>query len=124
MKRLLINSKLSTTTIFFNQTFDMKKLLDFLFSGLLVSIYGLVIFIWPITALITHIWTVVVAFEHGGMVSGVISFFVPFLSEIYWLFKMFGVNNFYAYIALAHLILALPYSMFSKEHRFKRKYGS
>ncbi len=91
----------------------MKKFFNNLGNGVLITIFGLIVIIFPITALITHIWTVVIAFKEGGFISGAISFFFPVISEIYWMFKMFGVNNLYAYIALAHLILALPYSLFS-----------
>ncbi|MDY0076158.1 MAG: hypothetical protein RBR87_02695 [Bacteroidales bacterium] len=79
-------------------------------KSLFVSLYG----IFVITAIITHIWTVVIAFTIGGFLAGVISLFLPFLAELYWMFKMFGVNDAYAYIALVHLILAIPYSMFGR----------
>jgi hypothetical protein len=80
-------------------------------KAFLISISG----IFMITALITHIWTVIIAFSEGGFFSGIISLFLPFLSELYWMFKMFGENDTYAYIALIHLILAIPISMVSKK---------
>ncbi|QTV04856.1 Yip1 family protein [Faecalibacter bovis] len=70
--------------------------------------------IFMITALITHIWTVIIAFTQAGIIGGVLTFILPFLSEIYWMIKMFGVNDTYAYIALAHIILAIPLSLLSK----------
>jgi hypothetical protein len=72
--------------------------------------------IFTVTALITHIWTVIIAFSVGGFFAGIISLFLPFLSELYWMFKMFGKNDLYAIIALIHLILAIPVAMFSKEN--------
>jgi hypothetical protein len=74
------------------------------------SLYG----IFAITAIITHIWTVVIAFTEGGVLAGIISLLLPFLAEIYWMFVMFGVNDVYAYIALIHLILAIPFAMFGR----------
>lgn len=75
-----------------------------------LSIYG----IFSVTAIITHIWTVIIAFGEGFF-SGIITLFLPFLAELYWMFKMFGENDTYAYIALVHLILAIPISMVVKD---------
>jgi hypothetical protein len=76
--------------------------------AILVLLYG----VFAVSAIITHIWTTIIAFSEGGFLAGIITFFLPFLAEIYWMFKMFGENDTYAYIALAHLILAIPFSMF------------
>ncbi|WP_425422894.1 hypothetical protein [Phaeodactylibacter xiamenensis] len=81
--------------------------------AIFVSLYG----VFAITAIITHIWTVIIAFTEGGFLGGIISLFLPFLAELYWMFKMFGENDTYAYIALAHLILAIPFGMFGRGER-------
>ena len=70
-----------------------------------------------ITASITHIWTVIIAYSEGGLLSAILSFLFPVLSEIYWIIVMFGENNTYAIIALIHLIIAIPVSMFSSNSR-------
>ncbi|MCX7985820.1 MAG: hypothetical protein N2662_02640 [Bacteroidales bacterium] len=80
----------------------MKKILK--------SLFGLFV----LTAIITHIWTVIIAFSEAGFLGGVITLILPFLGEIYWMIKMFGENDTYAYIALIHLILAIPFSMFRR----------
>jgi hypothetical protein len=77
--------------------------------AILISISG----VFMITAIITHIWTFIIALSVAGFWGGVITLFLPFLSEIYWMIKMFGVNDLYAWIALVHLILAIPISMVS-----------
>ena len=82
-------------------------------KSIFVSLYA----VFCITAIITHIWTVIIAFSEGGFFSGILSLFLPFLAELYWTFKMFGENDTYAYIALAHLILAIPFSIFGREDR-------
>lgn len=79
-------------------------------KAIFVSLYG----VFAVTAIITHIWTVIIAFTVGGIFSGIISLILPFLAELYWMFKMFGENDVYAYIALAHLILAIPFGMFGR----------
>lgn len=78
---------------------------------MLKSVYG----IFVITAIITHIWTVIIAFTTSGIIAGLLSLFLPVLSEIYWLFQMFGKNDTYAYIALVHLILSAIFVIFGKE---------
>jgi hypothetical protein len=74
----------------------------------LISIAVAISGIFMITAIITHIWTVIIAFNESGFLGGIITLIFPVLSEIYWMIKMFGENDLYAYIALIHLILALP----------------
>ena len=80
-------------------------------KAIFVSLYSL----FAITAIITHIWTVIIAFTEAGFFGGVLTLFLPFLGELYWMFKMFGENNTYAYIALSHLILAIPFSLFGRD---------
>ncbi len=63
--------------------------------------------VFATTAIITHIWTVIIAFTHGGFLAGIVSLFLPFLAELFWMFKMFGINNGYAIVALIHLILSV-----------------
>ena len=79
-------------------------------KAIFVSLFS----IFSITAIITHIWTVIIAFTEGGIFAGIISLFLPFLAELYWMFKMFGENDAYAYIALIHLLLAIPFSLFGR----------
>lgn len=79
-------------------------------KAILVSISG----VFAITAIITHIWTVIIGFSVAGFWGGMFTLFLPFLSELYWMIKMFGVNDLYAWIALTHLILAIPVSMVNK----------
>ncbi len=80
-------------------------------KAIFVSLFGVFVF----TAIVTHVWTVIIAFTEGGLFAGILSLFLPFLAELYWMFKMFGENDTYAYIALVHLILAIPFSMFGRE---------
>ena len=77
-------------------------------KAIFISLFG----VFAITALITHIWTVIIAFSEAGFFGAVITLFLPFLAEIYWMVKMFGVNDVYSYLALIHLILAIPFSIF------------
>lgn len=70
--------------------------------------------IFIITATITHIWTVIIAFSEGGIFAGILSFIFPIISEIYWTFKMFGKNDAYTYSVLVHFILAISISIFGR----------
>jgi len=78
------------------------------------ALIGLIFGLFGITAIITHIWTTYIAFTVGGFIAGIVTLFLPAISEIYWMFRMFGENDTYAYIALIHLILAIPYSLLSE----------
>lgn len=74
------------------------------------SLYGLYI----VTAVITHIWTVIIGFTEGGLLGGILTLVLPVLAELYWMFAMFGENNAYAFFALANLIFAIPITLFAK----------
>ena len=67
------------------------------------SFFAAIISIFYITAIITHIWTVIIGFQEAGFFGGILTLILPFLSEIYWTIKMFGENQLYATIALIHL---------------------
>lgn len=58
----------------------------------------------PITAILFHLWTVVIAFSEGGILSGIITLILPVLAEIYWMVKMWGVNDTYITLGIIHLI--------------------
>lgn len=62
--------------------------------------------IFAITSIITHIWTVIIAFSEGGIISGLFTFIAPGISEIYWMIKMIGENNVFSIIAFVQLILS------------------
>ena len=78
------------------------------------ALFALIASIYPITAMITHLWTVIIAFTEAGFFGGIITLFLPFLSQLYWIFQMAGENDLYVVIAVAHLILAIPVTMMSK----------
>ncbi len=65
--------------------------------------------IYSASAFITHIWTVIIAFTKGGLIAGIISLFVPFLAELYWVYQMMGIKDVYVTIAIIHLVLAIPF---------------
>jgi len=79
--------------------------------ALFVSLFG----VFALTASITHIWTVIIAFSEGGFLGGIATFILPFLSEIYWMIEMWDKNDLYSTIALWHLILAIPFGVFGRD---------
>ena len=67
--------------------------------------------IFYITASIIHIWTVIIAFQQSGFIAAIISLILPFLSEVYWMFKMWGENDLYAWLALIHIIFSILFGI-------------
>jgi hypothetical protein len=92
-----------------------------IYGNFLISIFRIVYVVFMITALVTHIWTVIIAFNESGFIGGILTLFLPFLSEIYWMIKMFGENDLYAYIALVHLILVVPISLLGGGRNYMEK---
>lgn len=64
-----------------------------------------------------HIWTVYIAFTEGGFFAGVLSLFLPVLSEIYWIFKMFGDNNLYSISIIIISVIVLFFTPLLNESR-------
>ncbi|RYE13682.1 MAG: hypothetical protein EOP34_08310 [Rickettsiales bacterium] len=60
--------------------------------------------ILPISSLLFHIWTVFIAFSKGGFFSGMFTIIFPFVSEIYWTFRVWGHNDLYRTIAIIHYV--------------------
>jgi TM2 domain-containing membrane protein YozV len=46
------------------------------------------VLVWIVSGLI-HLWTVYIAYSIGGLFWGVVSFFFPVISQIYWGFEAF-----------------------------------
>ena len=80
----------------------------------MIALIRSIVGIWSITALITHLWTTVIAFSESGFFAGILTLVVPFLSELYWIVQMWGENEVYVTVALIHLILGLLISFFSE----------
>jgi hypothetical protein len=70
-----------------------------------------------ILGLITHFWTFIIAIQEAGFWGGIISLFLPVLSELYWMVKMFGENDLFAYAVLVQLIFGLILSVFFSPRR-------
>jgi hypothetical protein len=79
--------------------------------ALFVSLFG----VFALTATVTHIWTVIIAFSEGGFLGGLVTFILPFLSELYWMIEMWDKNDLYSTVALLHLVLAIPFVIFGRE---------
>lgn len=79
-----------------------SNLSDNLFLMFITQYWG----IFAITSVITHIWTVIIAFSEGGIISGLFTFVAPGISEIYWMIKMIGENNLFSLVAFVQLILS------------------
>ena len=66
--------------------------------------------IW-ILGTVYHLWTVVIAFQHG-FVAGIVTLALPVLSEIYWFFKLWGVNTPYIVVSIIYTIITVITSIF------------
>jgi hemolysin-activating ACP:hemolysin acyltransferase len=69
--------------------------------------------IW-ILGTVYHLWTVVIAFQHG-FVSGIVTLVLPVLSQIYWFFKLWGVNTTYIVVSIVYTIIVFIVSIFRND---------
>ena len=72
--------------------------------------------IFAVTAMIVHIWTVVLAFSVRGVIGGILTLFLPGLSEIYWLFATWGDDGLYTTLVIIHMIGALYFVVAANQH--------
>ena len=63
---------------------------------------------FEITAIATHIWTVIIAVHQGGFLIGLACLILPGPAEVYWIFKLFGDHPIYVAVAILHLLLVVP----------------
>ena len=69
------------------------------------NIFLILIFsIFPISSIIFHLWTTYIAFDQGGFFGGLLTFIFPLMSELYWVFKVWGENETYTTISIIHFI--------------------
>jgi hypothetical protein len=61
--------------------------------------------IW-ILGIMYHLWTVIIAFSHS-IIAGIVTLFLPVLSEIYWFFKIWGENTTYTAVSIIYTVIAL-----------------
>ena len=59
----------------------MKSLLEYFGAGIVVILYFFLKVAFPITAVVTHLWTAYIGFSEGGFVGGILTFSLPVLSE-------------------------------------------
>ena len=59
-----------------------------------------------VLAAVVHVWTVIIAFKISGFWAALLSFFFPFISQIFWVIKTFGENMMYFYVVLATVAIA------------------
>ncbi|WP_026768525.1 hypothetical protein [Asinibacterium sp. OR53] len=72
--------------------------------------------VFVITAICTHIWTTIIAYQESGIGATFLTFILPGLSELYWMFKMFEDNTLYSTIALIHLVLSAFFGLTRNDH--------
>ncbi len=68
-----------------------------IFNTLITVITGVVFTIvaiagWALSALgsIIHIWTIIIAFSHKGLLATIITACLPVIAEIYWFIKLWN----------------------------------
>ncbi|MBX5438977.1 MAG: hypothetical protein IRZ29_05485 [Thermoflavifilum sp.] len=71
--------------------------------------------VFPITAILFHIWTAIIAFSEGGFWGGVLTLIFPGIGELYWMFKTWGENDAYTILCIIHLIGAFLYMFLQRQ---------
>ena len=85
----------------------MKKIL--LNSGMASG--GIFYFIIGLLGLAIHLWTIAISFFYGGLLLATIALSLPFISELFWYFKSWGITNTffntYTLTITAYVVLSL-----------------
>jgi hypothetical protein len=80
----------------------------------IASIIGVIVVatLW-IGGTIFHIWTTMIAFEQGGSTAGFLTFIMPGLSALYWLFSTFDISSGYTILGLVSIAMLVISSIFT-----------
>ncbi len=66
-----------------------------------------------------HFWTVFIAYKESGILTALVTFFIPLLGEIYWFFAMMGENWIYVIIsAIANLYAFITWLEYEKDKEY------
>jgi hypothetical protein len=80
-----------------------------------LSFFGLTIIgIWAVGSLVLHIWTVILVSHDYGSFAGLCSFFLPVISEVVYLFKLWNAHDGYVKLFFLVLIFYFIKSIMSK----------
>lgn len=78
------------------------------FIATLLTFFGLLIIaIWGVGALVLHIWTVKLVYHDYGSFIGFCSIFLPVISELVYLFKLWNTHD--GYVKLFFLVLIFSF---------------
>ncbi len=74
-------------------------------TALFIAFRALIDTSFWVVASIYHLWTLIIAFNKG-MVAGLLTLFLPVISNIYWVFKMID-NSTYVWLAIITLAIKI-----------------
>ena len=85
----------------------MKK---FLIGAGIIS-GGIFYIIIGLLGLAIHLWTIAISFFYGGIFSAIIALSLPFIAELFWFFKSWGITgtffNTYTSFIAAYVVLSI-----------------
>lgn len=77
------------------------------FLTILTFLGLLIIVTWSVSSLVLHLWTVKLVYHDYGSFFGFCSFFVPVISELIYLFKLWNAHD--GYVKLFFIVLILTF---------------
>lgn len=87
-------------------------------ENIIITLFGfftvLILGVWLVSSLILHFWTVKLAFHNEGVLGAFVSFFLPVISELFYLFKQWNANDGYVRLSFMVLILSILRQIISK----------
>lgn len=86
----------------------IKKLLSkagIISSGIFYLIVGL-------GGIAIHLWTILLSLGSHGIIGATISFITPLASEVYWIFKLWGITGMFFNIYTVSIVLYIVMSVF------------
>lgn len=82
-------------------------------ANIIMGISGIVLWIGGVAI---HVWTIIIAYMSGGIISAVVTAIMPIISQIYWVFRSINLSgvilNKYSFTVFSYVFfLALVYTI-------------
>ena len=91
---------------------------------------GIFYIIIGLLGLVIHLWTIAVSFVYGGFLLATIALSLPFISELFWYFKSWGLTNTFfntytlsitAYVVLSLITLTIMSFLLDSSNKIDEK---
>mgnify|MGYP000898957261 CR=1 FL=1 len=88
-------------------------------TGCLLAGSGFLVF--SVSGLVIFIWSIIVAYTMGGMLSAFLTLCLPVISQLYWMIRIWVLFGFLTPYVLVCVVYLLSFAVFAAGNRLTEK---